>query len=53
MILVEHRKKEKEYRDNLRKLKDLEKTEIQTEDDLFKRLDHLELEEELADELNR
>ncbi|XP_011503239.1 PREDICTED: RNA polymerase II subunit 5-mediating protein homolog, partial [Ceratosolen solmsi marchali] len=50
---VLHKKKEKEYRQKLMKLKCQKKQKIETEDDLFKRLDQLELEEELADEFNR
>ncbi|XP_058808461.1 unconventional prefoldin RPB5 interactor-like protein [Phymastichus coffea] len=50
---IEHRKKEKEYRQKLIELKNSEKKEIVTEEDLFKRLDELELEEELSDEINR
>lgn len=50
----EHRQREKEYRQKLRELKkDQEENEIKTEDDLFKRLDALELQEELEDELLR
>ncbi|XP_043493148.1 unconventional prefoldin RPB5 interactor-like protein [Polistes fuscatus] len=50
---VEHRRREKEYRQKLSELRKKEKTEIKTEEDLFKRLDELELQEELADEMNR
>lgn len=51
----QHRKKEAEYR---RKLADLrekqrENPQIKTEEDIFRRLDELELEEELNDELER
>ncbi|XP_074108970.1 unconventional prefoldin RPB5 interactor isoform X2 [Cotesia typhae] len=50
----EHRQREKEYRQKLRELKkDQVENEIKTEDDLFKRLDALELQEELEDELLR
>ncbi|CAD6227338.1 GSCOCG00006105001-RA-CDS [Cotesia congregata] len=50
----EHREREKEYRQKLRELKkDKKESEIKTEDDLFKRLDALELQEELEDELLR
>ncbi|KAH0539722.1 unconventional prefoldin RPB5 interactor-like protein [Cotesia glomerata] len=50
----EHRQREKEYRQKLRELKkDQEENKIKTEDDLFKRLDALELQEELEDELLR
>ncbi|XP_008545921.1 unconventional prefoldin RPB5 interactor-like protein [Microplitis demolitor] len=48
----EHRQREKEFRQKLRESKK-DKVEIKTEDDLFKRLDALELQEELEDELNR
>ncbi|KAG5325448.1 RMP protein, partial [Pseudoatta argentina] len=49
---VQHRQREKEYRQKLAKLKEKEKTNIHTED-LFKRLDELEVEEELEDEIYR
>ncbi|XP_015116206.1 unconventional prefoldin RPB5 interactor 1 [Diachasma alloeum] len=47
----EHRRREKEYRQKLAQLKNEKKEEIKTEEDLFKRLDALELQEELEDEL--
>ncbi|XP_078041502.1 unconventional prefoldin RPB5 interactor [Augochlora pura] len=50
---VKHREREKEYHQKLAKLKQEEKPKIETEEDLFHRLDQLELEEELADEFNR
>ncbi|KAK2583403.1 hypothetical protein KPH14_009390 [Odynerus spinipes] len=50
---AEHRQREKEYHKKLSELKKKKKTEIKTEDDLFQRLDELELQEELADEMNR
>lgn len=50
---VQHRQREKEYRQKLAKLKEKEKTNIRTEEDLFKRLDELEVEEELEDEIYR
>ncbi|XP_033330354.2 unconventional prefoldin RPB5 interactor isoform X1 [Megalopta genalis] len=50
---VKHREREKEYHQKLAKLKQDEKPKIETEEDLFHRLDQLELEEELADEFNR
>ncbi|KAG5333350.1 RMP protein, partial [Acromyrmex heyeri] len=50
---VQHRQREKEYRQKLAKLKEKEKTNIHTEEDLFKRLDELEVEEELEDEIYR
>ncbi|XP_076756394.1 unconventional prefoldin RPB5 interactor [Xylocopa sonorina] len=48
-----HREKEREYHQKLAKLRQEEKKKIETEEDLFNRLDQLEIEEELADELNR
>ncbi|XP_011266286.1 unconventional prefoldin RPB5 interactor-like protein isoform X2 [Camponotus floridanus] len=48
-----HRQREKEYRQKLVQLREKEKTDICTEEDLFKRLDELELEEELKDEICR
>lgn len=51
---VEHREKEKRYRQQLRELK--EKTgsaNINTEKDIWEHLEALELQEELEDELNR
>ncbi|XP_015430532.1 PREDICTED: unconventional prefoldin RPB5 interactor [Dufourea novaeangliae] len=50
---VKHREKEREYHQKLAKFKQEEKKKIETEEDLFERLDQLELEEELADEFNR
>ncbi|XP_018402430.1 PREDICTED: unconventional prefoldin RPB5 interactor-like protein [Cyphomyrmex costatus] len=50
---MQHRQREKEYRQKLAKLKEKEKTDIHTEEDLFKRLDELEVEEELEDEIYR
>ncbi|XP_068083295.1 unconventional prefoldin RPB5 interactor-like protein isoform X2 [Anabrus simplex] len=50
---AEHRRKEKEYRKQLAELCNKEKTTINNEEDLWKRLDELELQEELEDELNR
>lgn len=49
---IKHREREKEYRQRAAKLREERKT-IETEEDLFDRLDQLEIEEELADELNR
>lgn len=49
----QHRIKEKEYRQQLAELREKEKKPIQTEEDLWKHLDELELQEELEDELNR
>ena len=48
-----HREREKEYHQKLAKLRQEDRKKIETEDDLFNRLDQLEIEEELADELNR
>lgn len=48
-----HRQREKEHRQKLVELREQEKTDIRTEEDLFKRLDELELEEELEDEIFR
>ncbi|XP_017885277.2 unconventional prefoldin RPB5 interactor-like protein [Ceratina calcarata] len=48
-----HREKEKEYHEKLAKIRQEERKKIETEEDLFKRVDQLELEEELVDELNR
>lgn len=53
LIVVQHRQREKEYREKLAQLREKEKTNICTEEDLFKRLDELELEEELKDEICR
>lgn len=39
---VQHRKREKEYRQKLAKLKEKEETDVRTEEDLFKALDELE-----------
>lgn len=50
---VEHRQKEKEYHKKLSELKKKESTDIKSEEDLFRRLDELELQEELEDEMNR
>ncbi|XP_034942811.1 unconventional prefoldin RPB5 interactor-like protein isoform X2 [Chelonus insularis] len=49
----EHRQREKEYRKKLAELKNTCKQEIQSPEDLFKKLDALELQEELEDELIR
>ncbi|XP_011164007.1 unconventional prefoldin RPB5 interactor-like protein [Solenopsis invicta] len=48
---VQHRQREKDYHQKLAKSK--EKTDIRTEEDLFKRLDELEIQEELEDEIYR
>lgn len=53
IFIVLHRQHEKEYRQKLAKLREQEKTDIRTEEDLLKRLDELELEEELEDEIYR
>ncbi|KAK6624134.1 hypothetical protein RUM44_010992 [Polyplax serrata] len=49
----QHRIKEREYHKKLAELRSKEKKEIQTEEDLWRHLDELELQEELEDELNR
>ncbi|XP_017764162.1 PREDICTED: unconventional prefoldin RPB5 interactor-like protein [Eufriesea mexicana] len=48
-----HREREREYHQKLAKLRLEERRKIETEEDLFNRLDQLEIEEELADEFNR
>lgn len=48
-----HKQKEREYRQKLAELRNKEKKPIDTEEDLWKHLDELELQEELEDELNR
>ncbi|XP_046661775.1 unconventional prefoldin RPB5 interactor-like protein [Homalodisca vitripennis] len=48
-----HRQKEKEHRQKLAELRKGRKTEVETEDDLWKLLDALDQEEELEDELHR
>lgn len=53
MFEVQHRKREKEYHQKLAELKEKEKIDIRTEEDIFKRLDELELQEELEDEICR
>lgn len=50
---VEHRKREKEYKKRLAELKNEKPQELVTEEDIFKKLDALELQEELEDELIR
>lgn len=50
---MQHRQREKEYHQKLAKLREKEKTDIHTEEDLFKKLDELEMEEELEDEIYR
>ncbi|PNF25233.1 hypothetical protein B7P43_G13892 [Cryptotermes secundus] len=50
---VQHRQKEKEYRQKLTELRNKEKTKIDDEESLWKRLDELELQEELEEELDR
>lgn len=52
-VSVQHRQREKEYRKKLAELRSTDKPEIQSEDDLFNKLDALELQEELEDELHR
>lgn len=53
LFVVQHRQREKEYHQKLAELRQKKKTDIRTEEDLFKRLDELELEEELQDEMYR
>jgi hypothetical protein len=50
---VQHRQKEKEYRQKLTELHNKEKTKIDDEESLWKRLDELQLQEELEEELDR
>lgn len=50
---MQHRQREKEYRQKLAKLKEKERIDIRTEEDLFKKLDQLEVEEALEDEIYR
>ena len=50
---VQHRQKEKEYRQKLCELRNKEKTKIEDAESLWKRLDELELQEELEEELDR
>ncbi|XP_076180251.1 unconventional prefoldin RPB5 interactor isoform X1 [Ptiloglossa arizonensis] len=50
---MKHREREREYNQKLAKFKKEERKKIETEEDLFYRLDQLEIEEELADEFNR
>lgn len=49
----QHRVKEREYRQKLAELRNKKQKPIETEEDLWKRLDELELREELEDELAR
>jgi len=46
IFVVQHKQRKKEYHQKLAKLNEKEKIDIHTED-LFRRLDELELEEEL------
>ncbi|XP_011345470.1 unconventional prefoldin RPB5 interactor-like protein isoform X2 [Ooceraea biroi] len=50
---IQHKQREKEYRQKLTNLREKEEIDIHTEEHLFKRLDELELEEELEDEICR
>ena len=50
---TKHRERERAYHQKLAEHKQEEKRKIETEEDLFHRLDQLEIEEELADEFNR
>jgi hypothetical protein len=52
-LTVQHHQKEKEYRQKLRELHNKEKTKIEDDESLWKRLDELELQEELEEELDR
>ncbi|KAJ9596656.1 hypothetical protein L9F63_012353 [Diploptera punctata] len=47
------KKREREYRQKLSELRNKEKTSISNEDSLWKKLDELELQEELEEELDR
>ncbi|XP_069682132.1 unconventional prefoldin RPB5 interactor [Periplaneta americana] len=49
----QHRHREKEYRQKLGELRKKEKTTIEDEESLWQRLDELELQEELEEELDR
>lgn len=51
----QHREREAEYRQKLAELrkKQIDQPPMQSEEDIFRRLDELELEEELNDELER
>lgn len=53
IFAVQHKQREKDYHQKLAKLREEEKSDVQTEEDLFRRLDELELEEELEDEICR
>ncbi|XP_054278493.1 unconventional prefoldin RPB5 interactor-like protein [Macrosteles quadrilineatus] len=48
-----HRQKEKEYRKKLAELRQASKPKIESEEDLWRRLDALDMQEELEDDLNR
>lgn len=48
---MRHKQREKEYRQKLARLKKEEEADDRTEEDLFKRLDELELEEDLENEM--
>ncbi|GLH13729.1 Unconventional prefoldin RPB5 interactor-like protein [Gryllus bimaculatus] len=50
---AEHKKKEREYRQKLAELRTKEKTAVVDEESLWQRLDELELQEELEEELDR
>jgi hypothetical protein len=52
-FVVQHRQKEKEYRQKLSELRNKVKTKIDNEESLWERLDELELQEELEEELDR
>jgi hypothetical protein len=50
---VQHRQKEKEYRQKLCELRNKEKTKIEDVESLWKRLDEFELQDEFEEELDR
>ncbi|XP_032683030.1 unconventional prefoldin RPB5 interactor-like protein isoform X2 [Odontomachus brunneus] len=50
---IQHREREKEYHKKLAEIKEKKKNDKSIEEDLFRRLDELELEEELEDEKYR
>lgn len=52
LILEQHQKSEREYRQKLAKIRENVKP-IETEEDMWRKLDELEFQEELQDELDR
>lgn len=50
---MEHRKKVRDYKQKIAKMKEKEPSEIKSDEDLWQRLEILEMEEELNDELDR